>query len=78
GAIAACPILVVSGVGHETDFTIADFVADRRALTPTAAAELASPSRVDLLARLESRARRLRRGYERRHEARMQQLDSLA
>jgi exodeoxyribonuclease VII large subunit len=77
-AIAACPIPVVSGVGHETDFTIADFVADRRAPTPTAAAELVSPSRVDLLARLESLARRLRRGYERRHEARMQQLDSLA
>jgi exodeoxyribonuclease VII large subunit len=77
-AIAACPIPVVSGVGHETDFTIADFVADRRAPTPTAAAELISPSCIDLLARLESLARHLRRGYERRLEARMQQLDSLA
>ena len=52
-AIYASRIPVISGVGHQTDFTIADFVADLRAATPTAAAELAVPDRVDLLAGFE-------------------------
>lgn len=58
-AIAQCSIPIVSAVGHETDFTIADFVADLRAPTPSAAAELVVPKQEDLLATVVRLSRRL-------------------
>jgi exodeoxyribonuclease VII large subunit len=77
-AIAASELPVVSGVGHETDFTIADFAADVRAPTPTAAAELVSPQRVLLLRELDHRHAALARSFGRTMERRAQQLDWLA
>lgn len=77
-AIRACPLPVVSGIGHETDFTIADLAADRRAATPTAAAEMAAPERSALLARLVADRLALRRQAAQLVNQRGQQLDWLA
>jgi exodeoxyribonuclease VII large subunit len=77
-AIRASRIPVVVGVGHETDVTIADFAADRRAPTPTAAAEMVSPSREELVARVGELARRATREALRRIEYAMQAVDALA
>lgn len=69
-AIADCPIPVIAAVGHEVDFTIADFVADVRAPTPSAAAELVAPDRLEWLARYEATGSRLRRGVVKHIRAR--------
>ena len=77
-AVFESRIPIVSGVGHETDFTICDFVADARAPTPTAAATLVVPDRVALLARAHAAGARWQRAIERALELRMQRLDLVA
>ena len=74
-AIADCSIPVVSAVGHEIDFTIADFVSDLRAPTPSAAAELVAPDQVELRDRLDRMSERLTRSVESRLDRFADQMD---
>lgn len=77
-AIRASRIPVISGIGHETDFTIADFAADIRAPTPTAAAEMASPSKHNLLSKLTQLSNQLTRCVQYTLGEQQQHLDWLS
>lgn len=76
--IHASTIPIITGIGHETDFTIADFAADRRAPTPTAAAEMAAPERMVLLSSLTDHRLTLRRQLRHMLDQHNQRLDWLA
>lgn len=77
-AIAACPVPVVTGIGHEPDTTIADMVADRRASTPTAAAESVAPAIDEVERQMLQRQVRLGRAMSATLEVRAQRLDALS
>jgi exodeoxyribonuclease VII large subunit len=77
-AAAASMIPLISAVGHETDVTLIDFAADKRAPTPTAAAEMAVPVRSELFAEVDSLARRGRMCWQRAQEARRSELRAAA
>ncbi len=74
-AIAASPVPVITGVGHETDFTLADFASDLRAPTPTGAAVLATPNRADLMVEVLGLQERLRDALTLHLNRRRQDLD---
>jgi exodeoxyribonuclease VII large subunit len=75
--IADCPLPIISAVGHEVDFTIADFVADVRAPTPSGAAEIIVPSQSDWLRQIAGLATRIARVGQRKLEDKAQELDWL-
>jgi len=76
-ALAACTVPTVSAVGHQTDFTITDFVADVRAPTPSAGAELITPDKADFLNHLQRQNERLQRGMDYRLERHQRSLAAL-
>ncbi|MDV6343438.1 exodeoxyribonuclease VII large subunit [Nitrosomonas sp. Is37] len=76
-AIYVCSIPIVTGIGHETDFTIADFVADVRAPTPTGAAQIISPNAQEISNHLRHLNHRMQHGIQRGIERRMQMIDLL-
>jgi exodeoxyribonuclease VII large subunit len=77
-AICQCPLPVVSAIGHEVDFTIADFVADVRAPTPSAAVELVVPDRAELNGRLDRLSASLWRSWRRRLDGERRHLTAVA
>lgn len=77
-AVVACPVPVISGVGHETDVTLVDFAADLRAPTPTAAAELVARDRGDALSQLDALEQCLAHRLVQRLDTQAQRLDRLA
>ncbi len=76
-AVAACELPIVAGVGHEIDFSIADFVADQRAPTPSVAAEMVSPNQLDMLNQFRAHEQRLRFLLTRQQQQLAQRLDWL-
>lgn len=77
-AIAASSIPIITGVGHETDFTIADFVSDMRAPTPTGAAQYATPNKIDQITLVNSAGARLNAAFARKTQGLSQHLDGLS